>query len=139
MRIPSLISLVGFILIIAGSYCPVLRPFGLMNWNVYDLNKPYGMVILLVAIIGMIGVVFNKLKVARAAAYGSLALVVLLWIAAYMKVHTSFSFLPFHSVADYLASKIRFKWGWYVLFTGAILSLAVLIRGRQLSNVEPTK
>ncbi|RYZ91738.1 MAG: hypothetical protein EOP47_31035 [Sphingobacteriaceae bacterium] len=131
MRIPSLISLVGFIMLIAGTYCPMLRPFGLFSWNVYDMNKPYGIVILLIAVIGMVGVVFNQLKVARFAALASLALVVLLYIAAYLKVHTSFSFLPFNSVGEFLAGKIKFKWGWYVLFTGSALTLAVVFTRKQ--------
>ncbi|MEO6148849.1 MAG: hypothetical protein ABIP28_01755 [Mucilaginibacter sp.] len=134
MRIPSLISLVGFIILIAGTYCPMLRPFGLFSWNVYDMDKPYGIVILLVAVIGMIGVVFNQLKIARPAAWTSLVLVVLLYIAAYLKVHTSFSFLPFNSLAEFLAGKIKFKWGWYVLFTGAFLTLAVVFK-RKRQNI----
>ncbi|MCC8410175.1 hypothetical protein LJ707_14640 [Mucilaginibacter sp. UR6-1] len=126
MRIPSLLSLVGFIVVIAATYCPMLRPFGLFSMNVYDMNKPFGMVILLVAVIGMIGVVFNQLKIARLAAWTTVTLSALLYVGAYLKVHTSFSFLPMSSVAAYLTSKIKFKWGWYVLFTGAVLCLSIL-------------
>ena len=136
MRIPSLISLVGFIILIAGTYCPMLRPFGLFSWNVYDLNQPYGIVILLVAVIGIIGVVFNRLDVARPAAWASLILVVLLYIAAFLKVHTSFSFLPFKSIAEFLAGKIKFKWGWYVLFGGAVLALAVTFKRKRSYNLN---
>lgn len=126
MRIPSLLSLVGFIMVIAATYCPMLRPFGVFSMNVYSMNKPFGMVILIVAVIGIIGVVFNRLKVARLAAWATVALAALLYVGAYLKVHTSFSFLPMSSVAAYLTSKIKFKWGWYVLFTGATLCLSIL-------------
>ncbi len=127
MRIPSFISLVGFILIIAATYCPMLRAFGLLTMNVYGMMKPYGIVMFLVAVIGMIGLVLGQPKIARLAAWGSLALAVLLFIAAYLKVHTSFSFLPFSSIAAYLTSKIKFKWGWYVLFTGVALCMSALL------------
>ncbi|MCD8740048.1 hypothetical protein LT679_05495 [Mucilaginibacter roseus] len=131
MRIPSLLSLVGFIMVIAATYCPMLRPFGLFSMNVYDMNKPFGMVILIVAVIGMIGLVFNRLKIARSAAWATVALAALLYVGAYLKVHTSFSFLPMSSIAAYLTSKIKFKWGWYVLFTGAVLCLTILFSKKQ--------
>ena len=123
MRIPSLLSLAGFMLIIAGTYCPMLRPFGLISWNVYDLNQPYGITMLLVAVIGITGVIFGMGKIARLSAYASLVLIVLLYIAAVLQVNNYFSFIPFKGIAAYLSSKIKFKWGWYVLATGAALAL----------------
>ena len=124
MRISSLISFIGFVILIAGSYCPLLRPFGLVSWNVYDLNKPYGIVILLVAVVGILGTVLNRPSLVRLTAFISVGLVVLLLIAAVLKVNTSFSFLPFKSIAGFLAKQIKFKWGWYMLFAGALLALA---------------
>ncbi|WP_259066911.1 hypothetical protein HDF24_20880 [Mucilaginibacter sp. X4EP1] len=123
MRLSSLISFIGFVILIAGTYCPILHPF-IGNWNVYDGNRPYGIVILLVAIVGIIGTVFNQPKITRMAAWFSLVLVVLFYLLALLKVHTSFSFIPFRSVADYLSGKIRFKWGWFLLFGGSVLALA---------------
>ena len=123
MRLSSLISFIGFVILIAGTYCPILHPF-IGNWNVYDGNKPYGIVILLVAIVGIIGTVFNQPKITRMAASFSLVLVILFYLLALLKVHTSFSFIPFRSVAAYLSEKIRFKWGWFLLFGGSLLALA---------------
>jgi len=54
----------------------------------------------------------------------SLGLTIIFFIAALLKIHTSFSFIPFHSLAGYLSDKIKFKWGWYVLCAGAIMALA---------------
>jgi hypothetical protein len=136
MRIPSLISLVGFIMIIAGTYCPMLKAFGIVTKNVYGMNQPFGVVMLLVAVIGIVCVVFNQVKVARLAAWISLALVVLLYIAAFMKVHTSFSFIPFNSLAKFLTGKIKFIWGWYVLITGAVLALAVIFNRKPVNNIN---
>ena len=53
MRLSALLSFAGFIILIAGTYCPILHPF-IGNWDVYDGNKPYGIVILLVAVIGIL-------------------------------------------------------------------------------------
>jgi hypothetical protein len=124
MRIPSLLSFIGFVVLMIGTWCPMLRPFGFFNKDVYDLNRPYGMVLLLVTVIGIIGVGLNKTKLARLTAWASLILVVLLFVAAYLKVHASFSFIPFKSLAGFLTRQIKFKWGWYVLFAGPMLALA---------------
>jgi hypothetical protein len=123
MRFPSLISFIGFVLLMAATYCPLLRPFGLFNWDVYDLNKPYGMVILLMAVVGIIAVVLNRPKLVKLISLISLALVTLLLVAAFLKIHTSFSFIPFKGITGFLERQIKFKWGWYLLFAGPLLAL----------------
>jgi hypothetical protein len=124
MRFPSFISFVGFVLLMAGTWCPLLRPFHITNWDVYDLNRPYGMVILLVSVIGILGVILNRIKLVRLTSWLSLILVFVLLVAAFLKVHTSFSFIPFKSFSDFLAGQIKFKWGWYLLFAGPLVALA---------------
>jgi hypothetical protein len=123
MQPKAFISFVGFVILLAATWCPLLRPFGIMNWNLYDLNKPYGMVVLLIAIIGIAGIVLKQYQLARIAAWLGLALVVLVYIAALLKVNTTFSFIPFKGLAGTLTKLIKFKWGWYLLFAGPLLSL----------------
>jgi predicted membrane channel-forming protein YqfA (hemolysin III family) len=123
MRLNNFISFAGFVILIAATYCPILRPFHLFNWNVYDADKPYGIIILLVAVVGIIGTVFNQSKIIRLAAWLSVLLVALLYLMAQLKVHTSFSFIPFHSIENFLSRQIKFKWGWFLLFGGALLAL----------------
>lgn len=123
MRLSNFVSFAGFVMLLVATYCPILRPFHLINWNVYDANKPYGILILLVAVVGVIGTVFNQLKITRFAAWLSLALVAILYLLALLKIHTSFSFIPFHSIENFLARQIKFKWGWYLLFAGPVIAL----------------
>jgi predicted membrane channel-forming protein YqfA (hemolysin III family) len=130
MRLNTLFSFAGFIILIAGTYCPILHPF-IGNWDVYDGNKPYGIVILLVAVVGIISTVFNQVKITRLTAWLSLGLVVMFYLLALLKVHTSFNFIPFRSVEAYLSGKIRFKWGWYLLFAGPLLALAGVVFGKK--------
>jgi uncharacterized membrane protein len=137
MRISSILSFVGFVLIFAGTYCPLLRPFHIMNWNVYQLNQPYGLVMLLVVIIGIAASFLNQPKIIRAAAWGSVILVVMLLIAALLKIHFAFSFIPFHRFEAFLAKQVKFKWGWYVLFTGAALALAGALSIRKITVKAP--
>lgn len=123
MQPKAFISFAGFVLIMAATWCPLLRPFGIITWNLYDLNKPYGMVVLLIAIVGIAGIVLKQYKISRMAGFISLALVILVYIAAQLKVNTTFSFIPFKSMAGFLTKLIKFKWGWYPLFAGAVLSV----------------
>jgi hypothetical protein len=131
MRPASLLSLLGFIILIAATFCPMLRPFHLFNMNVYKLNQPYGMVIMLVGVIGILCTVLNQAKVTRIAAWASLILVVLLFIAAFLKVKASFSFIPFKGINGFLTRQIAFKWGWYMLFTGPVLSVTGVLLSKQ--------
>jgi hypothetical protein len=136
MRLPALLSFVGFVLLIAATFCPLIRPFHLTNWDAYDLNKPYAMVMLLIPVVGIIGTVFNQVKITRLMAWLSLILVFIFYLAAILKVETSFSFLPFHSIAGFLSNQLKFKWGWYLLFTGSLLSVAGTLVSNKASNFK---
>ena len=131
MRLPVLISFVGFVVLISATYCPLLRPFHLLNWDVYDLNKPYGISMLLVFVVGIIGTVFNQVKITRLAAWISLLLIVLLYLAAILKVNTTFSFIPFKLVSGYLTRQVKFRWGWYLLFAGQLLVLTGVLSNKK--------
>jgi predicted membrane channel-forming protein YqfA (hemolysin III family) len=124
MRPASFMSFAGFVILIAATYCPLFRPFGITTWDMYDANKPYGIVVLLVATVGIIGLVFMQMKIARMAAWLLVILLILFYFLALLKIHTSFSFIPFHSISKFLASKIKFKWGWWLLVAGPTLALA---------------
>lgn len=136
MRISSFVSFFGFVLLIAGTYCPLLRAFGLISKNVFALSQPYGMVLLLVALVGILGTVLNRIQLVKLSAWLLLGLVALLLLAAVLKVNTSFSFIPFKSVAGFFTRQIKFKWGWYLLFAGPVIALIGAFSGRQLSKVN---
>lgn len=123
MRPASFITFAGFVVLIAATYCPLLRPLHIVNWDMYACNKPYGIAVLLVAIVGIVGVVFMQQKIAKMAAWLSLALVVLFYFLALLKIHTSFSFIPFHSIEKFLDRQIKFKWGWWLLVAGPVFAL----------------
>lgn len=123
MRPKALISFIGFTILMAATWCPLLRPFHLVSWDVYDLNRPYGMVILLISVVGILGVILNRIQLVRLTGWLAMVLVVLLFIAAFLKIHTSFSFIPFKSFTAFLERQIKFKWGWYLLFAGPVIAL----------------
>jgi predicted membrane channel-forming protein YqfA (hemolysin III family) len=137
MRLPSLLSLIGFIILIAATYCPMLSAFGLVTMNVYKMNQPFGLLLLMVGIIGILCTFFNQTKVTRFTAFMSLGLAALLLLAAFLKVKTSFSFIPFKGIAAFLTSKIRFRWGWIVLFGGPLLAVTGALASKTKLIVPP--
>jgi predicted membrane channel-forming protein YqfA (hemolysin III family) len=131
MRINVLTSFAGFIILIAGLYCPILRPFHVFNIDGFGANKPYGMVLLLVGVVGIIATVFNQAKITKTVSFIALGLAVLFYLAALLKVRASFSFIPFHSIDAFLARQIKFKWGWFLILGGPLLAVAGVIFGRK--------
>jgi len=123
MPTKSYLSFTGFILLMIATYCPLLRPFGFRSMNLYDLHQPFGIVVLLVAVIGILGVVLKQRQLAKLSGWAGLLLVVLLFIAAFLKIHNAFSFIPFEGIAGYLTRQIKYKWGWYLLFAAPILAI----------------
>lgn len=137
MRLPSLLTLLGFVLLIAGTYCPMLRPFHLLNLDVYAMNQPFGLLLMFVGVIGILCLFLNQAKVTRFTAFMSLVLVVVLFIAAFLKVKTSFSFIPFKGISGFLSKQIKFKWGWFVLFAGPLLAIIGAISTKKSLVVPP--
>ena len=130
MRPSSFVSFAGFVMLIAASYCPLFRPLHIINWDMYKANMPYGIVVLLVAVVGIIGVVLMQRKVARMAAWLSLGLVILFYFLSLLKIHYSFTFIPFHSFEKFMERQIKFKWGWWLLIAGPVLAVLGVLRDK---------
>jgi len=119
-----IVSLVGFVLVIVGIFCPLISPLGLVRWSLLDLNKTFGLILNAVAISGVI-FTFKKQPAIlyKLNAWTAFGLVVFIFIAVVMKVQTAFSFIPFPKIANTLSGFIHYRWGWYLLFVGPILAL----------------
>lgn len=127
----TFISFAGFILLIAGLFSPLISPLGLVKWNLFDLNKTFAIIILIVAVAGLIAVILRNNQLLKLSGWIALGLVVLVFIAAVMKVQTSFSFIPFPKIANTLSGFIHYRWGWYLLFAGSILALLGSVGSRK--------
>ena len=127
----SFVTFVGFVMLIAGIFSPLISPLGLLKWNLFDLNQPFAIVLLVIAIVGLVATLMKSGQLTKFAGWIALGLVTLVFIAAVMKVNTSFSFIPFPKLSHILSGLIHYRWGWYLLFAGAILAL--LGNGRRKS------
>ncbi len=119
----NFISFIGFILLIAGLFSPLISPLNLVKWNLFDLNRTFAVVVLVIAITGLASTIIKNNQLLKLSGWIALALVVLVFIAAVMKVQTSFSFIPFPKIAHTLSGFIHYRWGWYLLFAGPVLAL----------------
>lgn len=120
----SYLSLAGFILLIAATYCPLIKPFGIFpSMDIYDLKQAFGITVLLVGVIGILGVVLRQRPIAKICAWVALLLTVIFYAGVQFQVHHFFTFIPFGSVTRFLTRQIRFKWGWYLLLAGPILAI----------------
>lgn len=128
MPTKSYLSFTGFILLIIATYCPLLKPFGIFpSMDLYALNEPFGITIMLVGIIGILGVTLRQRAMVKLCAWISLLLIVVLYLGVIFKIHNFFSIVPFKSVAHFLTRQIRFKWGWFVLFAGPVLAIIGIV------------
>jgi len=130
MKLSSFISFAGFIMLIAATYCPLFRPLHIVNWDMYKANMPYGITVMLVAIVGIIGVVLMQRKLVRLTAWLSLGLIILFYFLSLLKIHYSFTFIPFHSFERFLERQIKFKWGWWLLVLGPVLAVIGALRDK---------
>lgn len=131
MRPKSFVAFIGFVLLAAGTYCPLLRPFGLVHWDLFELSRPYGLVLLLIAVAGIITIVLDQRRAARPIAWLALALVVILYAGTLLKIHNAFKFIPFRGLSGYLTWQIQLTWGWLVLFSGAALAALTTSLGKK--------
>jgi hypothetical protein len=134
MRPRTFVTFVSFFILAAGTWCPLISPFRLLHWNVYQLNKPYGFVLLLVAAAGIISVIVGRAKTVKIIAFLGLLLVILLYVAAVLKVNNTFSFIPFKGVAGYMTRQLKFSWGWFVLFSGAFLGVLTTLGAKSTAT-----
>ena len=130
MRLSSFISFAGFVMLIAATYCPLFRPLHIVNWDMYKANMPYGITVMLMAIVGIIGVVLMQRKLVRLTAWLSLGLIILFYFLSLLKIHYSFTFIPFHSFERFLERQIKFKWGWWLLVLGPVLAVLGALRDK---------
>lgn len=119
----NFVSIAGFILLIAGIFSPLISPLNLVKWNLFDLNKTFGIILLAIAATGLVAAIIRNTTLVKFAAWFTLGLVVLIFIAAVMKVNTAFSFIHFPKLSHLMSGLIYYRWGWFLLFAGPILAL----------------
>lgn len=115
------IQLLGLVMVVAGSFLPLVHIPVIGNWNYWKLDHYLAVGCWVLSAAALFGIVNNQLKMTRI--FGVLLILLFLFTVLAVKVQALqyFSFLPFISWQKRLAGIVTLQWGWIVEFLGAIL------------------
>ncbi|WP_326983731.1 hypothetical protein VUJ46_04080 [Chryseobacterium sp. MYb264] len=119
------IQLLGLVLVIVGSFLPLVHVPVIGNWNYWKLDHYLAMACWILSAGALFSIVNNGKNSVRIFA----ALLILLFIftlaAVKMQSMQYFSFLPFKSWQETFAGVVKLRWGWIAEFSGALIMLLV--------------
>jgi len=116
-------QLIAFILVIAGSFLPLVHVPVVGNWNYYDIDKYLAVFCWILCLLAIIGIMKNKPFLIKFSAVLMILLFIFTIIAVKFKSLDFFSFLPFSSWKEFAAGMVKLKWGWFLEFSGAMILL----------------
>lgn len=117
------IQLLGLLLVVAGSFLPLVHVPIIGNWNYWKLDHYLAIGCWILSAGAAFGLVNGSAKVVRT--FGVLLIILFAFtlVAVKMQSLEYFSFLPFKSWRETFAGVVKLKWGWAVEFLGAILMI----------------
>lgn len=117
------IQLIGLILVVAGSFLPLVHISVIGNWNYWKVDHYLAVLCWVFSAIALFGILNNSPKVVRIFSIVLILLFLFTIFATKYQAFSYFSFLPFKSWTETLAATVKLKWGWAVEFSGAIIML----------------
>ncbi len=117
------IQLLGLLLVVAGSFLPLVHIPIVGNWNYWKVDHNLAIVCWIFSGLALTGILLNKQVLMKISSIILLLLFVFTIIAVKFKSLDYFSFLPFKSWQESFAGIVKLSWGWLLEFSGAILFL----------------
>lgn len=117
------IQLVGLILVIVGSFLPLVHVPIIGNWNFWKVDHYLAIACWVFSAVALFGILNNSPKIVRTFSVLLIILFLFTIIATKYQAFSYFNFLPFKSWTETLASTVKLKWGWAFEFLGAIIML----------------
>ncbi|MGE4514342.1 MAG: hypothetical protein AB7E26_11095 [Chryseobacterium sp.] len=117
------IQLLGLILVVAGSFLPLVHVPVIGNWNYWKLDHFLAIACWILAAGSLFGIANNKVAATKIFAILLIVLFVFTLFAVKLQASEYFSFMPFKSWQDKLAGIVKLKWGWIIEFLGAFIIL----------------
>ncbi|MEC3877307.1 hypothetical protein [Chryseobacterium salviniae] len=115
------IQLLGLILVVGGSFLPLVHVPVIGNWNYWKLDHFLAIACWVLSAGALFGIVNNSTKLTRIFAILLVLLFLFTLFAVKFQASQYFSFMPFKSWQDKLAGIVKLKWGWIVEFLGAFI------------------
>ncbi|KQK25803.1 hypothetical protein AR438_09420 [Chryseobacterium aquaticum] len=117
------IQLIGLILVVVGSFLPLVHVPVIGNWNYWKVDHYLAIACWVFSAIALFGIMNNTSKIVKTFAVLLIILFLFTIFATKYQAFSYFSFLPFKSWTEALAATVKLKWGWAVEFLGAIIML----------------
>jgi hypothetical protein len=117
------IQLLGLLLVIIGSFLPLVHVPVIGNWNYWKLDHSLAIACWVFSAFALFGIVNNSARMTRISAILLIALFIFTLFAIKVQALQYFSFMPFKSWRETLAGVVKLRWGWIVEFLGAFLMI----------------
>ncbi|WP_313367809.1 hypothetical protein [Sphingobacterium mizutaii] len=115
------LALIGFFVVFFSAiFCPFLKVPLQANWNLYQVDTALFMITN--GLLGLSVLLFfmRKLSAFRISAWVLIAWIILSFILVFFQIN---NYLGFKLIDGLLSKTLNIKWGWGVLFLGALLIL----------------
>ncbi len=117
------IQLLGVLLVIVGSFLPLVHIPIIGNWNYWQLDSRITMLSWVLWALALAGIAINNQKLIKGCGILLILLFIFTLIAIKFKSLDYFNFLVFDSFKELAAGIVKLKWGWFFEFGGALLML----------------
>jgi hypothetical protein len=118
-------GIIGAVLLAVGGFCPLLHLPIVGNWNYFDLDPILATLFYVLVLLALVGSFLGKGGLVRFSGWAALALVLVTLTGVYLKSHDYFSFIQFKKLVHFAAGIVKYKWGWLVIFAGALVLITV--------------
>lgn len=125
LRIMKNIQLLALIVVVVGSFLPLVHVPIIGNWDYWKLDHSLAIICWILSAIALLGIVNNNSKIVRASGIVLVLFFIFTLAAVKMQSLQYFSFLPFKSWQETFAGVVKLKWGWIVEFLGAFMLIFV--------------
>lgn len=115
------IQLFGLIIVIVGSFLPLVHVPVIGNWNYWKVDYYLASTCYLLCICCLFAIINNRTFWAKIFAVLLILLFSLTIFAVKYQAFSYFSFLPFKSWAETFSGLVKLKWGWLIEFLGAFI------------------
>lgn len=115
------IQLLGLLLVVVGSFLPLVHIPVIGNWNYWKVDHYLAITCWVFSVCALWGIVNSHVRVTRVFAILLIILFTFTLFAIKVQAFQYFSFMPFKSWRETLAGVVKLRWGWIIEFLGAFL------------------
>ncbi|MBB4805599.1 hypothetical protein HNP38_000871 [Chryseobacterium defluvii] len=117
------IQLLGLLLVVVGSFLPLVHVPIIGNWNYWKIDHYLAIACWFLSACALFGIVNGSMKIVRTFGVLLILLFIFTLIAIKFQSLEYFNFLPFKSWREAFAGVVKLRWGWVIEFFGAFLMI----------------